>query len=60
MMTWSGWHFAVVCGLVWVSALIVIIGEKLGTKLDAMNHTLTQIEKRLFEIESLRGSQDWP
>ena len=59
-MTWSGWHFAVVCGFVWVSALIAIIGEKLGTKLDAMNHTLTQIEKRLFEIESLRGSQDWP
>jgi len=32
----------------------------LGTKLDAMNHSLTQIEKRLFEIESARGSQDWP
>jgi len=54
------WHFVVICGLVWVSALIVIISDKLGTKLDAMNHTLTQIEKRLFEIESLRGSEDWP
>jgi hypothetical protein len=27
--------FAVVCGLVWVSAAIAIISEKLGTKLDA-------------------------
>ena len=27
-MTWSGWHFAVVCGLVWVSALIAIISDK--------------------------------
>jgi hypothetical protein len=59
-MTWSAWHFAVVCGLVWVKALITIISDKLGTKLAAMNHTLTQIEKRLFEIESLRGSEDWP
>jgi hypothetical protein len=54
------WHFAIICGLVWVSALILIISEKLGAKLDTMNHSLTQIEKRLFEIESARGSQDWP
>jgi hypothetical protein len=27
-------------------ALIAIISDKLGTKLDAMNHTLTQIEKK--------------
>jgi hypothetical protein len=59
-MTCSGRHFAVVCGPVSVSALIAIISDQLGTRLDAMNHTLTQIEKRLFEIESLRGSEDWP
>jgi len=51
-VTSAEWDFAIICGLVWVSALIWIIGDKLGTKLDVINHTLAQIEKRLSEIES--------
>ena len=43
-------------GLAFCSYLRPCLGERpserLGTKLDNVNHSLTQIEKRLFEMES--------
>jgi hypothetical protein len=56
-MMWSWWQFAVVLGLLGVVITSLRrIGDTLGTKLDAINHTLalrlTEIEKRPFNIEN--------